>query len=483
MDYYQLGGFNAAVYSYKGKNLGKTVYHRLLARQNSNADQPLELVLGIKKSGTTHILLTSSEKNSLRSLHDVRLWDSPSPASDFESLSPILFDNVQELEAKLASLQPKPKSTYDTSQLNKAYQGMHSFGNQRSQFENARMFYRVLQNPRIDQRERKFQLEDRSWSSVRVISFCFNVWLCDTRSPQDRRNSPRILDIAWCEASTPTLENDQMLSCRHIVFKNNQNLRNPIKKPNKQVADGSKPEQEDEEQIERTRYEYGETEFYEPQIVTEKIQEEFGRFNTDGPVVLLVHNFRNPESDTQQIGVTATDVFRSLGIDMTHWDLSLRNLLRNPGATPRQATDARGPRFSSRDPRRPAAESRRRSASPHRGAERGRMQSSPPPRRYPPVYVVDVQSMYHSVFGTRDGSDSVPAMLDRMPEIKEMFMPQGWCAGNECQMLLEVFREMARRGAIDEQKDEWIQTPILIPPVSQNPAGYEEESDYGSDSD
>ncbi|KAJ6497510.1 hypothetical protein C8R45DRAFT_129209 [Mycena sanguinolenta] len=479
MDYYQLGGFNAAVYSsYTGKNLGKNVYHRLLARQNSNGDRPLELVLGIKKSGTTHLLLTPYEKNSLRSLRDVRLLDSPSPASDFQSLSPILFNNLQELEAKLAALQPKPKSSSDTSQLNKAYQGTQSFGTQRSQFENARMFYRVLQSPRIDQRERKFQLEDRSWSSVRVISFCYNVWLCDTRSPQDRRTSPRVLDIAWCEASTPTLENDQMLSSRHIVFLNNQNLSNPIRKPSKQADDGSKPEQEEEqENVERTRYEYGNTEFYDPQVVAEKVQEEFRQFNPERPVVLLVHHFRNP--DTQQIGVTATDVFRSLGIDMTHWDLSLKNLLRNPGATP----DSRGPKFSPNDPRRPAVESSRRSVSPRRGAERGRRQFSPPPRRYAPVYVVDVQSMYHSVFGTRDGSDSVPTMLDRMPMIKDMFLPEGWCAGNECQMLLEVFREMARRGAIDEQKDEWIQTPIPIPLVSQNPAVYQDDSDYGSDSD
>ena len=49
-------------------------------------------------------------------------------------------------------------------------------------------------------------------------------------------------------------------------------------------------------------------------------------------------------------------------------------------------------------------------------------------------------------------------------------------------MLVEIFRQMAMRGAIDEQRKEWVQTPT----VSANPsAGIdEEESDYGgSDSD
>ncbi len=49
----------------------------------------------------------------------------------------------------------------------------------------------------------------------------------------------------------------------------------------------------------------------------------------------------------------------------------------------------------------------------------------------------------------------------------------------KCRMLLEVFRQMAERSAIDEQRNEWIQAPV----VSGNQEGSDfDESDYG-DSD
>ncbi|KAJ7270108.1 hypothetical protein B0H12DRAFT_1216172 [Mycena haematopus] len=467
-----LPGLNRS--SYAG-GLGNKVY-RPLARQDNgrNADEGLELVLGIKQSGTSHLLLTRSEKNDLFSVRDIRVGGSQSPASDFESLSPILFRNVQELEAKLGALQPKPKSTRDDSKLNKAYQGSQS-GIQRGQFENARVFYRVLRHsPTLD--KRKFDLVDTSWTaSVRVFSFTYNVWLSDTRSLADRRLSPKILDVAWCEASTPTLKQDDMKAARHLVYSNNQNLRNPVKKEAKR-ADGVQPP----ENVQRTvqtfhlffsnkfsscmqPYEYtdyGQTQFCDPPGVAEKVQEVFGQFTgltTREPVVLLVHNEK-----------TALDVFKSLGIDTSHWDFSLKNLLRDTRPfRSRQAMDPRG-------------NSRRRSASPRRGDDaRRRREPSPPPRQYAPVYVVDVQSMFSAVFNTSHGSESVPAMLERMSEIKEMFAPKGWCAGNECWMLLEVFRQMVERSAIDEQRNEWIQAPV----VSGNQEGSDfDESDYG-DSD
>jgi hypothetical protein len=45
-------------------------------------------------------------------------------------------------------------------------------------------------------------------------------------------------------------------------------------------------------------------------------------------------------------------------------------------------------------------------------------------------------------------------------------------------MLMEIFRQMAQRGAIDEQKKEW------APPPAVSGGNDEDESDYGdSDSD
>ncbi|KAJ7150566.1 hypothetical protein C8R43DRAFT_1128038 [Mycena crocata] len=48
----------------------------------------------------------------------------------------------------------------------------------------------------------------------------------------------------------------------------------------------------------------------------------------------------------------------------------------------------------------------------------------------------------------------------------------GWCAGNECCTLVDVFREMAKRGAIDEQIKEWPGQSIV------RNGDDEEESDY-----
>ncbi|KAF8150486.1 hypothetical protein K438DRAFT_2085143 [Mycena galopus ATCC 62051] len=467
MDYYQLGGFNAAVYCYRPKDLGKKVYYHLLGNRRN-----LELVLGIKKSGTSHLLLTRDERNNLFSLRDVRVGDLQSSANEFESLSPIVFHDVNELEAKLDALQPKPKSNRDDSRLNKAYQGTQS-GVDRGQFENARVLQR-------DVDRHKLHLVDTSWAaSVRVLSFCYNIWLPDSRSLADRRHSPKVLDLGWCEAWTPTLDSDTKKMSRHIIYSTNQNLQNPNKNEKKENDKSNKSDVPPP----RTPYEYepdyGKTEVCDPQTVAQKVRDTFQSPGptTKEPVLLLVHN--------QQ---TALDVLKSLDVDMSNWCYSLKDLLRDTRASPSpQANDPRkAPGFSREayhDPRGSPGYSRRRSASPRRGDDRARRRdpSPPPPRQYAPVYVVDLQTMFLAVFGTKDGSDSVLAMVERMAEVKAKFLPKGECAGNECWYLVEMFRQMVMRGAIDEQKNEWTPMPQV---VSDNPAFDEDQSDYGdSDSD
>jgi hypothetical protein len=44
----------------------------------------------------------------------------------------------------------------------------------------------------------------------------------------NRRSYPKILDIGWCEAPTPTLEDESQMP-KHIAIKENQHLRNPGK--------------------------------------------------------------------------------------------------------------------------------------------------------------------------------------------------------------------------------------------------------------
>ncbi|KAJ6593339.1 hypothetical protein B0H19DRAFT_1246126 [Mycena capillaripes] len=461
MEYYQLGGFNAAIYSSYGRDLGRKVYEPL-RRYLRSREESVELVLGIKRCGTSHILLTEGQKRELSRLREIQCRELRSPAGDFESLSPIVFRDVRELDAKLDSLQPKPRSNRDTSSLNKAYTDGGNHGVGLGQFENIRVFYKVLQNQIID--KRKLDLGDTSWTrSIRVFSFCYNLWMLDARSPEDRKRSPRILDLGWCEASTPTLEESEMKMSQHVVFSNNQLLTNPDKK--RKLADTK-----DDAPAQRARYEYsdlGETQICDAQAAAEKVRDCFRNFaqSTRNPIVLLVHNKGDPKDVLTPAG--AIDVLTSMGVDMSQWDFGLKSLLREVRTPPRPP-----PRQAANDPRR-----LRRSASPGSYDRSRRRESPPPPRQYAPVYVVDVKSMYSTVFGTANQSESVPTIAERLG----LFQPKGWCAGNECWMLVEIFRQMAKRGAIDEQKKEW--PDFRVQAAAANPE-IDDESDYGgSDSD
>ncbi|KAJ7125266.1 hypothetical protein C8R44DRAFT_782751 [Mycena epipterygia] len=426
--FYQLGGFDAAIYSYGRNPLGSKVYEPL------RRSDGLELVLGIKRSGTSHLLLTSGERDVLlRQDRSLREGRPRTTTFDFESLSPILFRDLRELDAKLEALKPVKNNrdtATDTSPLNKQYHG-GEYGIARGQFENCRVFYRVLQGP-VD--KPKFGLGDTSWSSsMRVFSFCYNLWLLDARSPQDRQRLPKVLDVGWCEAPTPTLGGEMKMS-RHIIVENNKLLKNPNMGVYEYATD------------------HGATETLDARTVAAQVQEFFGRYTepTTSPIVLLVH-------DKQ----TAVDVLKSFGVDVSKWDFELKNLLR-----PMQSPPPR--RQAPNDPRRP----RGRSASPH-PQDRPR-RNSPPPRRYAPVYVVDIKSMFVAVLSTTYHSETVPALVKRLG----LFEPTGWCAGNECLMLVDAFRAMAQGSAIDEQKKEWPDSRV------QTASNDEEQSEYaGSDSD
>lgn len=55
-------------------------------------------------------------------------------------------------------------------------------------------------------------------------------------------------------------------------------------------------------------------------------------------------------------------------------------------------------------------------------------------RLYPPIYVIDVQSMYRRLMQT-DGRGKDPPGKDVASTARELLLPDsadGWCAGNEC---------------------------------------------------
>ncbi|KAJ7633782.1 hypothetical protein DFH06DRAFT_1479404 [Mycena polygramma] len=351
----------------------------------------------------------------------------------FESVSTIPFANIGELSVKLESLQPGRKAAVDNSPANKAFQ-VAALGIGRGQFENSRLFYQVLQSTMPIPDRKLCALGDTSWtSSIRVFSFCYNTWTSDTRPLQDRKSRPRLLDIGWCEAAVPSLEGEHKMP-RHIVIQENQQLINCGKKD---------------------RYEYGETEICSIRIATQRVQAVFGKYAqpTPHPAILLVHNVE-----------TALTVLSNIGVDVSHWDLRLANLLRS--------TDSPNPPTRGGSQRPVSAHAR--SASPGRGDYPSRKPATS--RRYAPIYVVDLKTLFTTLLGIQPAAESVPEICKRLG----LYKPTGWCAGNECWMLVDVFRRMAAGRNIDAQGLDWPQLDRTTLVIKD---GVESESEYGDSDD
>ncbi|KAJ7132715.1 hypothetical protein C8R46DRAFT_1201843 [Mycena filopes] len=473
MDYYQLGGFDASIHLHPMYSLGERVYPTL-RRQQHPGDQggELRLVLGltatstgIKTSGTSHVLVTRDERDAIQresipfktaalTAFNHRRFENATERGeaeramfrtfiqfnegsvaleDFESLSPIFFRGMGELSAKLAAVTPTKQSTHDNSRANKTYQDVNvAYGIARGQFENSRVVYQVLQNNLSGS---TCGLRDTSWrTSLRVFSFCCNVWLKDTRTAYDRRKVPKILDFGWCECDVPKLEPKEGTQ-RHIVLKDNRQFTNPGK---------------------NDPYEYGETELCSAQSASHRIQAVFSKFAQSQPYpsILLVHDVE-----------TTIPVLKSLGIDMELWEFDLKALLRPTPMPPPQESDT----------------PRARSASPGPSDRDRPRHNSPPLRRYAPMYVVDVQALFTALLGVQLASKSVPGICKRL----SLYQPTGWCAGNECWMMVDVFRSMAAGRAIDEQAGD-IPVPPPVPVVRKKKFDgpeIESESEYGDSED
>ncbi|KAJ7459606.1 hypothetical protein B0H11DRAFT_2059230 [Mycena galericulata] len=471
MEYYQLGGFDASVHSHPRYPLGPKVYEAL--RKHQHPDTPetqLDLVLGITSSGTSHLLISRDEYAAI--YNEAQKKEAPAreafyrtkffkkkdrdaawvaldqmllrwqrtlrfSAADFESVSPALFADCRALDKKLESLRPGKRATYDTSSANKMYRD--TTPDARGQFENSRVLYRVL-NKQVTRSS--CDLGDTSWStSLRVFSLCYNIWSFDNQWRKDPRLVPKLLDIGWCEAVTPALTGDMKME-KHIVIGENRKFAKPpgtTKRTDVPDIDVGKPD----------RYEYGETEICDNNVAAQRIQTTFGKYTNSTPhaTILLVHDAK-----------TAMVVLESLGLDVSQWEFRLKNLLWTQGS---YAPTLQNPRGRSRDDN----TARARSKSPTRGA-RPRA-SSPPSRRYAPIYVVDIKALFSALLGSHGHAQTVPDICRRLG----LFQPKSWCAGNEAWMLVEVFRRMAGGRSIDEQRVDWTQT--------QGSGVDGDDSDYG----
>ncbi|KAJ7156526.1 hypothetical protein C8R43DRAFT_998259 [Mycena crocata] len=379
--YRQLEGFDGHVLSSKGLEwLAKQVYNAL---QHNGI---LELVFGIKPSGTSHILLTPDDWDNLRRRANPGLKHSrrePDDEADFLALSSISFATPEDLHRKLKSLAPKKmppkkkkKKNYDTSQANKAFRGVENL--ERGQFENMRVLYRTLGRPDAPH---ALGVGDISWrSSIRVFGFAYNLWHLHKHGP-----SPTVLDLAWCEARTPELK--AISSTTHLVPERNQHLTNPGKKN----ADTS----DDRSEIQTCA----------SATISQKL---LHAFQGAEPSILLVHDRR-----------VALNVLKSYEVNVSEWKFWLNDLLR-------------GSQVST-------------------------------------VYVVDVQPMVNAMLGPTPDFGSIADTARRLGLLHSTQR----CAGEECRTLVEIFREMACRGPIDEQARSWPSPPAMSSGPTQDDSEYE----------
>ncbi|EDR04042.1 uncharacterized protein LACBIDRAFT_295134, partial [Laccaria bicolor S238N-H82] len=315
---YQLGGYRPQLQWHQ-----HTYDNRILAEEiagpgsplHNRHNAPIELILGIRISGTTHLLLTHDEVSGLCRRNRNLPWPRGRPflSSDFESLSPIYFNTVEELTNLLDKLKPKKtKQDFDTSTLNKGFRDGNA-GLLRGAFEHGRIFYKVLHQS-IDLQ--KYGMRDSSWTrSIRVCSFVFNTQhiLFDGRSTQDRLRYPRVLDIAFAEAKIPSLELDPS-TATYIIKAENRTL-------NKSKG------------FFRLPFAHGTTDTLPEHEISNRFQDIFQSYQ-DRPMVLLVYE----EELTK-------NALKNLGVPTEAFTADLKHLLE------KMEEDQKPPISSSRDPR------------------------------------------------------------------------------------------------------------------------------------
>ncbi|KXN91338.1 hypothetical protein AN958_01313 [Leucoagaricus sp. SymC.cos] len=426
--YYQLGGFRPDVRWFEQDWNDKRLVD-LLAGESSpmqaSIDRPLELVLGIKRTGSSHLLLADIKAN----IFQRRFPRTFSTLVDYTSVSPIFFDSPQALEKKLGTLKPKARKgkkddARDTSQANKAFLiGEQGLG--RGEFERGRLLYHILQNT-IN--SKVYSVADTNWThGLRLMSFTFNVKTLDQRSYEEKQQSPEPLDYGWAEVTDvlSTRVSFKPGSFQHLVCAKDRLLQ-----PQHRT---------------RANFEHGTTRT----IPLEEIELLARQFFTtvaernDVPTILLVHDE----------GLTR-NVLRGLNIDTSEWESGIGQLLWPQATATSSMTSNARPSSSNLDYERRKHRARDRSQSPIRSTRAGfdgfarRSRKSPPsPSRFAPVYIVDVQALYKSMMKFLSDKH----IGDIAHELGVLENGKTWCAGNEAVYIFDAWRAMVSGAAIDEQ--------------------------------
>ncbi|KII88895.1 hypothetical protein PLICRDRAFT_589201 [Plicaturopsis crispa FD-325 SS-3] len=242
-DFYQVGGFQRSGFNarYTSDELAQAIAgpHSPL-RVNVKGESYVELVLGILPSGASYLLVTADQFHALTFRHhclEPKPSQRPWSATDFMSLSPIVFHDVGELKQKIGTYKHKAGKNIsgDTSQANKAYVSSgndRTAGESRAAYEQQRLLYRTITKT-VD--PEKFSYPRPSVDMLRVLAITFTLQpaIFDGRKSFQRRSEPKVLDIGWAEAH---LDSSQGLTFSdaegvtgHARFKDNMIFGGPGK--------------------------------------------------------------------------------------------------------------------------------------------------------------------------------------------------------------------------------------------------------------
>ncbi|KAI0053886.1 hypothetical protein FA95DRAFT_1673795 [Auriscalpium vulgare] len=412
MSFYQIGGFQSHSQRWFGHDKAELV-NALMPAPDAG---PLQLVLAIKPSGASALLLPTASHHWTRLRRDCNLHDKlagrPHHASEYLSLSPIQFASPADLTAKITSLTPKSKKngrSEDNSPANKAYLSApprNPKAYSRALFEHNRVLLRVLQDQALDVSQ--FGLvRSNIWTPRRFLAFTFNTWTTNIYQPLT------VVDLGWTtftvSASVPPMS-----------FSTSVHLR-----PDKQSKLGVQSRKPAE-------FAWGKTDILTEEEISAQLRALLNGLS--GHDVLLVYD--------KQRTAAVLDTFN---VSLPSGRMDIRDLLGSPPPPPPQDYGRNSSGWGSG--------ARARSRSPRRGDDAPgparRRPYSPPHARNSQPCIVDVRNMYATLKNLPDTDGARNPVADAV----DLGLPgrDEWCAGNESRLLAEMWYSLADGPAIDQQ--------------------------------
>ncbi|KAG8968279.1 hypothetical protein FRC03_008145 [Tulasnella sp. 419] len=498
---YQMGGFRAQANQWEDEilkgyfvfRLSKTLFPPSAEGQPpeclKNGDGQVQLIFGIKKDGTSYLLVTRQQLLGVLRHYglpeNIPSFPPASRPSDFLSLSPAIYLTHESLNQTIKRHMPKAnkkkqgRAPSDTSQANAPLLMTSDdalrdqIASLRSYFEHARIVHRAYHTQSNLQNMALFL---RNWDGriSGLTAFSMTIW-----KSKEHKN---VLDYGWSQLMLPATSSPQTEDVKPQLPQS-VHLRN---QDHAFLTIGTTPWVTSEEAV----FKHGQTERLKAVDCKQRVQSLFddilARHSQDPsvPHILLVYD--EPEVSEQ---------LEALGVDTSEWGRLFTDLL---GPSPDEGRygdnddynrespppSSRNPRSSWR-PRDPREVSPRRSSTPSdvgrcrdsriygeredRDRRRGPPQprneplflrtDSPPPPTVPnlrpcaPIYIVDIRRL----FGTVTNRETYKRDLYDIPfrkvcaslSITSMQRQEGWSAGNDAEYLLQAWNRLSGGSTID----------------------------------